>query len=86
MPIIWLLLLFLLVGQTFTATISAIPTDSQSDDVKSYRRMVVQLNMKRIEEHNSNPQATYKMKAYPAFIHLTQEEFRATYLNKVESF
>jgi hypothetical protein len=33
--------------------------------------MVAQINSKKIAEHNSNPLFTYKMKAYPEFIHLT---------------
>lgn len=44
--------------------------------------MVAQINNKKITEHNSNPLSTYKMKAYPQFIHLTDQEFRAIYLNK----
>lgn len=40
-------------------------------EVNSYRKMIVENNLKIIREHNSNPLRTFDMKVNPQFISLT---------------
>jgi hypothetical protein len=39
--------------------------------IEAYRAAIIQENFKMIQEHNSNPDATFKMHPYSMFIGLT---------------
>lgn len=63
-------ILLLVVDYGSCSKINILDPDN-SPEVNSYRKMIVENNLKIIREHNSNPLRTFDMKVNPQFISLT---------------
>jgi hypothetical protein len=74
------LLLCLLGVVTHTETVLQLPDTPLRPDLNVYRQMVISYNVMTINEHNSNPDKTYTMEAYPQFVGLTRQEFKARFI------
>lgn len=82
----FLLTLLALTMVVSPSTIVQLPDAPFRQEFNVYRQMIVNQNVDLINRHNAKKDKTYTMKAYPQFVGLTREEFKARFVKNYQGF